>query len=440
MVPRALPILLLLGCSSTQGTVPADSDSVPTVSQKPAPSPVMQAPDPDPLPVSEDDLQAVARSLHAFSADLYAKVATNPGNIIVSPASVGIALGMTYQGATGTTAEEFASVLHVADSGLAPTQWHAAVGALGERWTSHVAQDVGRKPPAEIALANRLFGANALPFEQAFLDATLRDYGAPMERLDFAAPEAARQHINDWVEERTRDRIQDLLPPRSISADTLLVLANAIYFKAEWAHPFDEANTKDARFFVDGTTAVEVPTMHLTHDFGYVKTPDHTLVEMPYSVGGFSMVLAVPSARDGLAALEATVTPAAIARAAAGWTQQRVALSLPKFELEPAKSLALSAALKELGLERAFTNTAEFDGMVSPSEERPKIDEVYHKGFIAVDEKGTEAAAATAVVMLRGGAKPSDPIPVALDRPFMFFIRDTHTGAILFMGRVVDPR
>ena len=438
MFRRALPFLLLLGCSSTQGTTPAESGSEPTPPpQEPASTPVQT---PDPLPVSEEDLQAVSRSLDAFSGDLYAKVATNPGNIIVSPASVAIALGMTYQGATGTTADEFASVLHLADSGLGPAQWHAAAGALGERWTSNVAQETGRKPPAEIALANRLFGAKTLPFEQAFLDASLRDYRAPMERLDFTASEAAREHINDWVEQRTRDRIQDLLPPQSIGAGTLLVLANAIYFKAEWAHPFDEGNTDEAPFFVDGTTAVDVPTMHVTHDFGYVKTPEHTLVELPYGGGGFSMVLAVPSARDGLPKLEAAVTPTAIAHASTVWTQQRVALSMPKFELQPARSLALSTALKALGLQRAFTGAAEFDGMVSPSEERPKIDEVFHKGFIAVDEKGTEAAAATAVVMLRGGAMPRDPVTVTLDRPFMFFIRDTHTGAILFMGRVVDPR
>ena len=436
MFRRALPLLLLLGCSSTQGTAPSESGSDPALpSPKSASTPVQT---PAPLPVSDADLEALGRSLDAFSGDLYAKVATTPGNIIVSPASVGVALGMTYQGATGTTAEEFASVLHVADSGLDPARWHAAAGALGDRWTSHVAQDTGAKPPAELALANRLFGAQGLPFEQSFLEASERDYRAPMERLDFAASEAARKRINDWVEDRTHDRIQDLLPPQSIDATTLLVLANALYFKAEWAHPFDEANTEDAPFFVDGSTEVDVPTMHITRDFGYVKAPDYTLVELPYGVGGFSMVVAVPTARDGLARLEAAVTPASISEAV--WTQQRVALAMPKFELQPPKSLALSTALKELGLQRAFTNAAEFDGMVSPSKDQLKIDEVFHKGFIAVDEKGTEAAAATAVVMMRGGAMPREPVPVALDRPFMFFIRDTRTGATLFMGRVVDPR
>lgn len=443
MLRRTIPLLLILGCSATQGTPSTGSGADPTPAPTSDPEPTkttepMKAP--TPRPVSESDLTGVSKSINAFSTDLYAEVAKTPGNLIISPSSIAIALGMTYQGARGTTAEEFESVLHIDDSGLDKDLWHAAAGRLGESWTQAKPAEQGQKPPPEVALANRLFGAEGLKFEDDFLSASHRDYRAALERLDFLAPEKARNHINDWVEDRTRERIKDLLPEGSLDEDTLLVLANAVYFKGEWEAPFVEASTSDAPFFVDGKDKKSVPTMHTVESFPYAKTDEATWVQMPYAGSRFAMTLAIPNERDGLAQLESGLTAEGLSSQLGTMSYERLHLSMPKFKLAPTKSIELSSVLASLGLKRAFTDGAEFEGMVAPQDDVVKIGSVFHKGFIAVDEKGTEAAAATAVVMMRAAGVPSEPVEVDVDRPFMFIISDTRTGATLFMGRVVDPR
>ncbi len=261
-----------------------------------------------------------------------------------------------------------------------------------------------------------------------------------MERLNFAASEPSRAHINGWVEDQTRNRIRDLIPPNVLTKDTLLVLANAIYFKGQWQEPFNESGSHDATFAVHGNEKVEVPTMRTTKNFKYSVVDEATVVELPYASSSFAMMLAMPHEPNGLDGLEDSLKPDSIEKWSSAMSYQRVALSMPKFKVEPEESIKLADPLKALGLQRAFTDLAQFEGMADPRDERRKIDDVFHKGFIEVDEKGTEAAAATAVVMMRAGGMPADPVPVAFDRPFLFFIRDTDTGAILFMGRVVDPR
>ena len=435
MLRRVLPLFLLLGCSATQGTAPSDADGKTPPQAETAQEPV---PTPDPLPVSDSDLTAVGRSINAFSHDLYGQIASTDGNLIISPASLAIALGMTYQGATQDTAAEFESVLHV--QGIEPGQWHAAAGELAQRWMTSRPTGEGEAPAPEIALANRLFGAEGVPFNDAFVTESARDYRAPMERVDFGESEPARALINGWVEERTHERIRDLIPPGVLTKDTLLVLANAIYFKAQWQEPFDEASTHNAAFVANGQERVEVPTMRTTKSFKYTVADNATVVEMPYASSSIVMTIAMPHQPDGLGALEATLAADSLEKWSSVMAHQRIALSMPKFKLEPAKSLELAEPLKALGLKRAFTDAAQFEGMAAPQDERLKIDEVFHKGFIQVDEAGTEAAAATAVVMMRSGGMPAEPVPVAFDRPFVFFIHDTDTGAILFMGRIVDPR
>ncbi len=441
MVRRALPFLVLFGCSATQGNTPAGSEeqsSATAVSAQEQPSTAAPVSIPAPLPVSETDLTAVSQSINAFSIDLYKQVSGAEGNLVTSPASVAIALGMTYQGATENTAAEFKSVLHV--EGIEPEQWHAAAGELAGRWMTAAEAREGEAPPPEIALANRLFGAKGVPFKDAFVTQSARDYRAPMERLDFSASEASRAHINGWVEDRTHDRIRDLIPSGILNKDTLLVLANAIYFKAQWQEPFNESGTHDASFLANGKDKVQVPTMRTAKNFKYTVDDDATVIELPYASSSFAMMLAMPHEPTGLGQLEASLAADSVTKWSAAMTYQRVALSMPKFKVEPKKSVELSEPLKALGLKQAFTDLAQFEGMAAPEDERLKIDKVFHKGFIEVDEKGTEAAAATAVVMMRAGGMPAEPVPVAFDRPFLFFIRDTDTGAILFMGRVVDPR
>jgi len=388
--------------------------------------------------VSDTDLTAVSQSINAFSIDLYKQVSGAEGNLVTSPASVAIALSMTYQGATDNTAAEFESVLHV--EGIEPGQWHAAAGELAQRWMTTAPAQEGQPPSPEVALANRLFGAEGVPFKDTFMTQSARDYRARMERVDFSASEATRAHINGWVEDQTHDRIRDLIPSGILNKDTLLVLANAIYFKAQWQETFNEAATHDAAFVANGQETVEVPTMRTTKNFKYSVVDNATVVELPYASSSFAMTLAMPHEPNGLSGLEASLAADSVTQWSAAMRYQRIALSMPKFKIKPAKSLELAGPLKALGLKQAFTDLAQFDGMAAPQDERLKIDEVFHKGFIEVDEKGTEAAAATAVVMMRAGSVPVQPVPVAFDRPFLFFIRDTHTGAILFMGRVVDPR
>lgn len=441
MVRRALPFVLLFGCSATQGNAPAGSEGQPSSAANQTQDPPA-SPDPiavpDPLPVSDTELSAVSQSINAFSVDLYKQLSDTDGNLVMSPASVAIALGMTYQGATGTTASEFETLLHVED--IAPGQWHAAAGELAQRWMTPAQSREGQAPPPEVALANRLFGAQGVPFKDPFVMQSARDYRAPMERLDFAASEASRTHINGWVEDQTHDRIRDLIPSGVLTKDTLLVLANAIYFKAQWQEPFNKASTHDAAFMSNGKEKIQVPTMRTAKNFKYGVVDDATVVELPYASSSFAMLLAMPHKPDGLGELEASLGHDSVSQWAATMSYQRLALSMPKFKLEPKESIELAAPLKALGLQQAFTDLAQFDGMADPKDERLKIDDVFHKGFIEVDEKGTEAAAATAVVMMRAGGMPAEPVPVAFDRPFLFFIRDTDTGAILFMGRVVDPR
>ncbi len=443
MVRRALPLAVLLGCSATQGTAPSDSEQQsnatagPSEGQPPSAN-ATPTPIPEPLPVSDEDIAAVSQSINTFSVDLYKQVSGADGNLVMSPASVVLALGMTYQGATESTADEFESVLHVQDTDA--TRWHAAAGELAQRWMTKVPAEEGRPAAPEIALANRLFGARETPFKDSFITQSARDYRAPMERLDFGASEAARTTINNWVEAKTRDRIQDLIPSGAITGQTLLVLANAIYFKAQWQEAFNKASTHDATFVASGTEEVQVPTMRNTENYKYTVVDNATVLELSYASSSFSMTLAMPHKPDGLGELEASLAPDSLAQWSAAMRYQRVALSMPRFRVEPEKSITLSEPLKALGLKRAFTDLAQFDGMAAPEDERLKIDEVFHKGFIEVDENGTEAAAATAVVMMRAGSMPAEPVPVAFDRPFLFFIRDTNTGAILFIGRVVDPR
>ncbi|MBV1862198.1 MAG: serpin family protein [Nannocystaceae bacterium] len=433
MPRRLLSLFVLIGCSVTQGNAPSGADE--KIGSK---ADAAQESQLAPLPVSDSDLAALSQSINAFSHDLYGQIARNDGNLIVSPASIAVALGMTYQGTTDDTAAEFKSVLHV--EGMEPSQWHAALGELAQRWMTRAPAAERDGPAPEVALANRLFGAEGVPFKDAFLRESARDYRAPMERLDFAASDLARVHINRWVAGRTRDRIRDLIPADVLTKDTLLVLANAIYFKARWQERFNQASTHDAVFAVKGEERLEVPTMRVTKDFKYTAQDDATVVELPYANSSFAMTLAMPRDPDGLGALEASLEADSVARWSSAMKYQRLALSLPKFKIEPRESIELSEPLRALGLNRAFTDSAQFEGMAAPQDERLKIDKVFHKGFIEVDENGTEAAAATSVVMMRAGSLPGDPVRVAFDRPFLFFVRDTDTGAILFMGRIVDPR
>lgn len=426
----ALPALFLLAaCESSKpaSTPPPVVPSPTSGSGSAAVAPAAGA------SVEPADMSALAASSNTFGFDLYARLRTTPGNLAISPASITTALAMTWGGARGETAAQMAKVLHFAGT---PAQVMTASGALAGTLTAP-GRDV------TFRIANQLFGETTYTFEPRFLEQTKAAFGAPLERLAFKADhEAARAKINGWVADRTEQRIKDLIPAAGLTPDTRLVLVNAIYFLGDWNEPFAMERTRPRPFFTTKEASKDVPTMHATDRFRYAQRDGASVIELPYKGKAMAMVLVVPDAVDGLPAVEGAIDAAWLSDAIGAMTYARVALALPRFEVAPAESVRLAEQLKAMGMDVAFDRErADFTGIANPptKEDRLYIAEVFHKAFVKADEKGTEAAAATAVTMSRGGGVPAKPIELAADRPFLFFIRDTATGLVVFMGRVADP-
>jgi serpin B len=378
-------------------------------------------------PAAAQDARA---AMDAFSADLYKVLAREDGNLVLSPYSVGVALAMTRAGAVGDTRTQMDTVLHAALMKDLNSGFNALEQALAKRPGKF---KVGEGTlELELATANRLWGEKDSTFEAAFLDTLARDYGAGMQIVDYkTAHEAARRTINDWVAARTKDRIKDLIPQGVLDAQTRLVLTNAIYLKASWLLPFNDSVR--GPFHLANGSEVQVDVMSQSESLAYGAGDGYQAVRLPYA-GGLSMVAIVPDAGK-LNSFERSLDGAALRRIASGLATKPVVLSMPKFSFR--SSAQLRDALSELGMPVAFTDRADFSGMTK--QEPLEIADVIHQAFIAVDEKGTEAAAATAVVM-RATSAPLQPIELKIDRPFLFMIQDDETGAVLFMGRVVDPR
>jgi serpin B len=290
---------------------------------------------------------------------------------------------------------------------------------------------------------NRLFGEETYAFEAPFLALTRDRYAAPLESVDFAgAAEAQRTHINSWVATETQDLIRDLLPQGSLDELTRLVLVNAVYFKGDWVQAFDTEATRPEPFHVGGTTAARVPMMRQTNAHRYAEIDGVQVVEMPYQGDELAMTIVLPRERNGLGALEASFDQAAVDRWVGALTPTRVEVVLPRFRLDDAR-IPLKDTLASLGMTRAFDRaTADFSGMANPAnyEDELYISDCFHEAFVEVDEEGTEAAAATAVVMGSRGGAPQPPAAFRADHPFLFMIRDLESGTILFLGRVNDPR
>ncbi|MEO5730813.1 MAG: serpin family protein [Byssovorax sp.] len=411
--------------SSASPSAPADSTS-PTDTTPPAP-PV--------TPPAPGELGGLAKSNNALAFDLYGKTRTQAGNLALSPISISTALTMTWGGARGETAAQMKKVLH------AEGEADKAMDVSGKL----VASFGNEGSKVTLRVANRLFGEKTYAFEQAYLDRTKAAFGAPLEGLDFKrAADASRTHINDWVAKQTQDRIKDLIPKGALDADTRLVLTNAIYFLGDWMEPFKKEATRPAPFQVTATAAKDVPTMSQTASFRFAATDGVKLLEMPYQGGEVAMLFVLPDAPAGLEAVEKRLSPEALDRWIGAMAFDRVNVALPKFEINPAASLSLGATLQALGMPLAFDRgKADFTGIANPPSpaDRLFISQVFHKAFVKLDEKGTEAAAATAVVMARAGsAAPSKPpAEFKADHPFLFVLRHVKSGAILFMGRVSDP-
>ena len=373
------------------------------------------------------DTQALVQGNTAFGVDLYRELSGTEGNLFFSPYSISVALGMTYGGARGVTETEMARVLCLPPGREAP---HEAFAQL----QAHLA---GIQEKGEIALnvANSLWAQEGHVFLDEFFALMNTHYGAGLRFVDFATrTEEARKAINAWVEEETREKIRDLVKEGMLSPATTLVLCNAIYFKGDWLRPFDSRFTVEAPFHVGPDKTVQAPMMNQTTEAKVHAFEGFSALELPYAGNDLSMVVLLPEARDGLAALEARLTADALAEWLETLSYARpgeVMLGLPKFKAT--SEFELSSVLAGMGMPSAFTN-ADFSGMTGRRD--LFIGKVAHKAFVEVNEEGTEAAAATAVIMDKA---MSLPVTFLADHPFLFLIRENTTGSLLFLGRIVDP-
>ncbi len=385
------------------------------------------------LAQSSTEEAALVNGNTAFAFDLYRQLAGEEGSLFFSPYSISQALAMTYAGARGETARQMAAVLHF---DLEPAALHPSFGALAQSLTDRPSAAGSGDQPFRLNIANSLWGDQQTIFLPEFLALLQSDYGAGLQAVDFRGqPEAARQQINDWIAEQTEDKIRDLVPEGAINPLTRLVLANAIYFNANWLRPFYEGATSDAPFTLLDGTVVNVPMMNQQERFLYGRGENYQAITLPYVGQGIEMVLILPD--EGMfEAVEQGLTPEWFNGVLAGLKSQEVLLAMPKFSFE--YTLELSEALMALGMPDAFSDLADFSGMTA--EEALYISKVLHKAFIELDEAGTEAAAATVVIMEAMMAPmPQEPVELRLDRPFLFAIRDSVTGSLLFLGRVLDP-
>jgi len=424
-MPAALMLaglLLLAGCSddSTQPIPEAEDWNL-------IRSDLARDPTPD---VDPDDSADLAAGNHEFALALLNELDAG-GNLLISPLSIRTAFSMCYAGAVGQTAAEMELALKY---GLPQARLHPAWNALDLALDSRNDPGDEDNPPIELYLTNAVWGRLGYPFEQDYLDLLAVHYGAGVYEIDFLdAPEASRLAINEWVADETRRRILDLLPPGSIDATTAVVLTNALYFKAPWSDPFSTDMTAEADFhLLDGSTT-SVQMMTKTEGFAYYEDETCRALELPFRRDDLSMVLLLPDAggfADFVAALDVEKLDAILD----GLTWSGVEVFLPRFSFE--STCRLKGILQGMGMELPFTPAADFSGMTQ--NDQLWIAEAYHKTFIAVDEKGTEAAAATAITMIDSSVPDGDYVFRA-DRPFLLLILDRPTQTILFLGRVLEP-
>jgi len=381
--------------------------------------------------VCAGEARLAAEANNAFAANLYAQLNKTQGNVFFSPYSIHSALGMTQEGAGGVTLEEMRKVLNLSENAGSPE-----LGLLMQQMN-----DAAKASKAELNIANALWGQKGYPFIESFLERTMKSYSAQLQPWDFEKDlEGGRLAINQWVELQTKQKIQNLLQPGMLPPLTRLVLVNAIYFNGTWEKGFEAAATKQAPFAVDGGAAVQVPLMHQNFkELMYFKGDGFQLVRLPYKSGAFDMTIVLPDEGAGaLEKLSARMTSENIAQWLKQADGQAVNLFLPKFKMTG--QFDLKSVLVSMGMTSAFdAQTANFSRMCPQN--NLMIDKVIHKAFIDVNEAGTEAAAATAVIMKpRGLARPANPpVNVRVDRSFLFMLTHSQTNAVLFMGRVVDP-
>lgn len=368
----------------------------------------------------------------AFAFNLYQALRETDDNLFYSPYSISLALAMTYAGARGETEEQMANTLHFT---LEDNRLHPAFNWLDIELASRGKGAKGKDDEGfRLHIVNAIWGQKDYEFLSEFLDLLAENYGAGLRILDFMkAPEQSRITINEWVSDQTEERIKDLIPKGAIDELTRLVLTNAIYFNAAWQYPFEEDATFNGVFYLLNGDKITVPMMRQTESFGYAEGDGYQVVELPYDGRELSMLVLLPQTGQ-FELFEGSLNAQRVDDIVKNLNTREVVLTMPKFEFE--SSFSLKKTLTAMGMPVAFSAGADFSGMTGNPD--LFIGEVLHKAFVSIDEAGTEAAAATAVIMELTGM-PGEPVEVTIDRPFIFLIRDIESGTILFIGRVVNP-
>ncbi len=362
--------------------------------------------------------------MNSFAIELYKKLGKNNSNVFFSPYSIETALAMAYEGARGTTREEMGNVLHFPEDN--ETRWKG----FRELIASLNAQD----KPYILTTANALWVQRGCPIKENYLDIVRKYYLGEVRELDFRGnPKGAEETINRWVDEKTKGRIKNIV--RDLDPETRLIITNAVYFKANWSKRFDPADTTNESFTLVSGEKITVPMMHQTNRFNYTENEELQALEMPYEGDRFSMVIILPR-KNSLSSIENNLTPDFIQELTESMRPEEVKVIIPKFRFEA--SYSLREILMRMGMRKAFGGKADFSGI---SEEPLFISDVIHKSFISVAENGTEAAAVTTAIMVLAAPSGEQKYKVfRADHPFIFLIYDRETGAVLFIGRLMDPR
>lgn len=389
--------------------------------------------------VDPENLEALSQGNSAFALSFYDLVRQDGDNIIFSPISLSLALAMTMAGAESTTEQAMLEALKLT---LPEEEVYPAFNALllaieeSEQQTMGM-QDDSSEGNFQLNIANSIWGQSGYDFNENFLDALAQHFGAGMYTVDYLQdPESARIAINEWVEQETEDNIQDLIPPGAIDTLTRLVLANAIYFNGAWLYPFDETGTEEAPFTTIDGSEITVDMMQLSGErLSYSRDENVQAVRLPYLSSDFDMTILIPDS-GSFGAVEEGLSVDSLTALLESMRMTPVNLQMPKFDFET--TVNAKEPLSALGMSEAFNpDIADFSGITEA--EALFITDVLHKATITVDEEGTEAAAATAVIVGIESVETEEPISLVIDRPFLFMIRHQPTGTILFMGRVSQP-
>jgi len=397
----------------------------------------------EPTANEKTNKQLIVTGNNKFALELYAKLRSKEGNLFFSPYSISTALAMAHAGARGQTESQMAGVLHFPVIDKPDIELSSMLIPDRQKFASvfgKIIEDLnnrGKEGGYELRVANALWGQEGYGFLEEFLELIKNNYDGRLNEVDFVrAAETARKTINTWVEKKTNNKIKNLIQKGVLDSMTRLVLTNAIYFKGHWARQFKEDRTKDAPFTLADGKKVDVAMMNQTGQFNYMETEDFQGLELPYVDDELSMIILLPKELDGLEEFEKTLTAENLSKWMDELRNCEVRVSVPKFKMT--SQFGLASVLKSMGMTDAFSANADFSGINGRRD--LFISAVIHKAYVDVNEEGTEAAAATAVTMKLTSVGPAR-IPVfQADHPFLFIIRDNHTGSILFIGRVMNPK